>query len=108
VESLLALRSLAVSWPTLLPSSTIAGPCFRLMRAVLAAIGAGRIETFESPTEALDAMAKTVPDIVIAAASMHPLALGSRHDHERPRLARPGREDAPGRGPSGARAADLR
>jgi DNA-binding NarL/FixJ family response regulator len=44
------------------------------MRAMLAAIGTGRIDTYESPTEAIDAMAKTVPDLVIAAASMQPLA----------------------------------
>lgn len=44
-----------------------------LMRAMLAAIGTGRIETYESPTEALDAMAKTVPDLVIASASMQPV-----------------------------------
>ncbi len=48
-------------------------PMLSLMRAMLAAIGAGRIETFESPTEAIDAMAKNVPDVVIAAAAMHPL-----------------------------------
>ncbi len=48
-------------------------PILSLMRAMLAAIGTGRIEAYESPTEALDAMAKTPPDIVVAAASMQPL-----------------------------------
>jgi len=48
-------------------------PILSLMRAMLAAIGTGRIETYESPTEAIDAMAKTPPDLVIAAASMQPL-----------------------------------
>jgi PleD family two-component response regulator len=45
-----------------------------MMRAMLAAIGAGRIETYESPTEALDAMARNVPDLVIAASVMQPLS----------------------------------
>src|SRR5262245_46807913 len=45
-----------------------------LMRGMLAAIGTGRIETFESPTEAFDAMTKQVPDLVIAASSMQPLS----------------------------------
>jgi len=49
-------------------------PMLSLMRAMLAAIGTGRIETYESPTEAIDAMTKTVPDLVITAASMQPLA----------------------------------
>lgn len=48
-------------------------PMLSLMRAMLAAIGTGRIETYDSPTEAIDAMAKAVPDLVIAAASMQPL-----------------------------------
>ena len=48
-------------------------PILSLMRAMLAAIGTGRIETYESPTEAVDAMAKSVPDVVIAAAAMQPL-----------------------------------
>jgi two-component system chemotaxis response regulator CheY len=48
-------------------------PILMLMRAMLAAIGTGRIETYESPTEAADAMAKAVPDLVIAAAAMQPL-----------------------------------
>jgi two-component system chemotaxis response regulator CheY len=49
-------------------------PILSLMRAMLAAIGVGRIETYESPTEALDAMAKDVPGLVIAAAAMQPLS----------------------------------
>jgi DNA-binding NtrC family response regulator len=92
-------------------------PLLSLMRAMLAAIGTGRIETYESPTEAIDAMARTVPDLVIAAASMQPLTgpalvritcarqdhaplkLGpalsrARHDHEHPRQARPCRGGA--------------
>jgi DNA-binding NarL/FixJ family response regulator len=48
-------------------------PMLSLMRAMLAAIGTGRIDTYESPTEGLDAMANTVPDLVIAAASMQTL-----------------------------------
>jgi two-component SAPR family response regulator len=44
-----------------------------LMRAMLAAIGTDRIETYESPTEALDAVTTTVPDLVIASASMQPV-----------------------------------
>ena len=48
-------------------------PILSLMRAMLAAIGTGRIETYESPTEALDAMTKSVPDLVIASAAMQPL-----------------------------------
>ena len=48
-------------------------PILSLMRAMLAAIGTGRIETYESPTEAIEAMAKAVPDIVVAAHAMQPL-----------------------------------
>jgi CheY-like chemotaxis protein len=48
-------------------------PMLSVMRAMLAAIGAGRIDTYESPAEAIEAMATTVPDLVIAAASMQPL-----------------------------------
>jgi two-component system chemotaxis response regulator CheY len=44
-----------------------------VMRAMLAAIGVGRIETFESPTEALGAIRTDVPDVVIAASAMQPL-----------------------------------
>lgn len=49
-------------------------PILSLMRAMLAAIGAGRIDTYESPTEALDAMAKSAPDLVIASATMQPVS----------------------------------
>jgi DNA-binding NarL/FixJ family response regulator len=52
-------------------------PMLSLMRAMLAAIGTGRIDTHESPTEALDAMANTIPDLVIASASM-PTLTGPR------------------------------
>lgn len=48
-------------------------PILSLMRGMLAAIGTGRIESFESPTEALDAMADNTPDLVIAAAAMQPV-----------------------------------
>jgi two-component system, chemotaxis family, chemotaxis protein CheY len=48
-------------------------PILSLMRAMLAAIGTGRIETYESPTEAVDAMATAVPDVVIAGAVMQPM-----------------------------------
>ena len=44
-----------------------------MMRAMLAAIGTGRIETYESPTEAINAMQRAIPDLVIAAAAMQPL-----------------------------------
>ncbi len=49
-------------------------PMLGVMRAMLAAIGVGRIETFESPTEALQSMQTDTPDLVIAAASMQPLS----------------------------------
>lgn len=49
-------------------------PMLAMMRAMLAAIGTGRIETFESPTEALDAMTEETPHIVMTAASMQPLS----------------------------------
>jgi DNA-binding NarL/FixJ family response regulator len=48
-------------------------PMLSVMRAMLAAIGVGRIETYESPAEALDAMARSVPDLVVAAAAMKPV-----------------------------------
>jgi PleD family two-component response regulator len=48
-------------------------PILSLMRAMLAAIGTGRIDIYESPTEAIDAMSKAVPDLVIASASMKPV-----------------------------------
>jgi two-component system chemotaxis response regulator CheY len=49
-------------------------PMLSLMRAMLAAIGTGRIESFESPTEALDAMTANPPDLIIAAAAMQPIS----------------------------------
>jgi PleD family two-component response regulator len=49
-------------------------PILSLMRAMLAAIGAGRIDTFESPIEALNAIREIPPDVVIASACMQPLA----------------------------------
>jgi PleD family two-component response regulator len=48
-------------------------PMLSLMRAMLAAIGAGRIDTYEAPALALQGMARSVPDIVIAAALMKPM-----------------------------------
>jgi two-component system chemotaxis response regulator CheY len=45
-----------------------------VMRAMLAAIGTGRIDIYESPAEALDGMAADLPDLVIAAAAMQPLS----------------------------------
>jgi DNA-binding NtrC family response regulator len=48
-------------------------PMLSLMRAMLAAIGTGRIETYESPTEAMDATARNAPDLIVAAAAMQPL-----------------------------------
>ncbi len=64
-------------------------PMLAMMRAMLAAIGTGRIETFESPTEALDAMTEETPHIVMAAASMQPLSgcalvLAMRHADAEP------------------------
>ena len=44
-----------------------------VMRAMLAAIGAGRIDTYESPAEAIDALARTTPDFLMAADLMQPL-----------------------------------
>jgi two-component system chemotaxis response regulator CheY len=49
------------------------GPMLAMMRAMLAAIGTGRIETHDSPAEALAAMGRTTPDLVIAAAAMQPV-----------------------------------
>jgi DNA-binding NarL/FixJ family response regulator len=43
-----------------------------MMRAMLAAIGTGRIETYETPTGALEAMGRHAPDLVIAASEMQP------------------------------------
>jgi DNA-binding NarL/FixJ family response regulator len=48
-------------------------PMLSVIRAMLAAIGTGRIDTYERPAESVEAMAATVPDLVIAAASMQPL-----------------------------------
>ena len=48
-------------------------PMLSMMRAMLAAIGAGRIQTHEDPAEAFGAMAEDTPDLVIAAASMNPV-----------------------------------
>jgi two-component system chemotaxis response regulator CheY len=48
-------------------------PMLQVMRAMLAAIGTGSIDTFESPVEALKAMRKTPPDLVLAASAMQPL-----------------------------------
>src|SRR5690606_14381052 len=47
-------------------------PMLAMMRAMLAAVGAGRIETHQTPQEALLAMRRSAPDVVIAAASMQP------------------------------------
>ncbi len=48
-------------------------PMLAVMRAMLAAIGTGRVETYESPIEALDRMARDLPDLVIVAAPLEPL-----------------------------------
>jgi DNA-binding NarL/FixJ family response regulator len=48
-------------------------PMLSMMRAMLAAIGTGRIQTHEDPAEAFEAMAEDTPDLVIAAASMNPV-----------------------------------
>ncbi|MGV1014589.1 MAG: response regulator [Methyloceanibacter sp.] len=48
-------------------------PMLAMMRAMLAAIGVGRIETYECPAEALATMTSAPPDLVIAAAAMQPL-----------------------------------
>jgi DNA-binding NarL/FixJ family response regulator len=47
-------------------------PMLAMMRAMLAAIGTGRIDTYESAEEAFDAMARNAPDLVIAAGAMQP------------------------------------
>ena len=49
-------------------------PMLAVMRAMLAAIGTGRVETYDSPVEALDAMPRDLPDLVIAGAAMQPLS----------------------------------
>lgn len=48
-------------------------PMLAMLRAMLAAIGAGRIDTYECPAEALALMDEARPDLVIAAATMTPL-----------------------------------
>src|SRR5262249_4616675 len=48
-------------------------PMLLVMRAMLAAIGAGRIHTYESPTGAIGTMATAIPDLVNAADVMRPL-----------------------------------
>src|SRR6478752_2105644 len=48
-------------------------PMLSMMRGMLAAIGTGRIETYENPFQALEAMVDSVPDLVLAAAAMQPL-----------------------------------
>jgi CheY-like chemotaxis protein len=48
-------------------------PMLQVMRAMLAAIGIGRIDTYDNPVRALEAMSQTPPDLVLAAASMQPL-----------------------------------
>ena len=64
-------------------------PMLSLMRGMLAAIGTGRIDTYESPTEALQAMIQSVPDLVIAASSMQPLSGPALVREMRHRLAGP-------------------
>jgi two-component system chemotaxis response regulator CheY len=49
-------------------------PLLAAMRAMLAAIGVGRITTFDNPSEALEAMQDDVPDIIFAAEEMGPLS----------------------------------
>ena len=41
-------------------------PMLAVIRAMLAAIGTGRVETYESPVDALDRMPPDLPDLVIA------------------------------------------
>jgi two-component system chemotaxis response regulator CheY len=48
-------------------------PMLSVMRAMLAAIGTGRIETHDNPAEAFEAMSRNAPDLVIAAAAMEPV-----------------------------------
>jgi PleD family two-component response regulator len=48
-------------------------PMLAMMRAMLAAIGVGRIDTYAGPADALKGMSVSVPDLVIAAAAMEPL-----------------------------------
>jgi PleD family two-component response regulator len=48
-------------------------PMLQGMRAMLAAIGTGRIDTYESPVKALEAISETPPDLVLVASAMQPL-----------------------------------
>jgi two-component system chemotaxis response regulator CheY len=48
-------------------------PMLSVTRAMLAAIGTGRIETYDNPAEAFEAMSRNAPDLVIAAAAMEPV-----------------------------------
>jgi hypothetical protein len=62
-------------------------PMLLVMRAMLAAIGAGRIHTYESPTGAIGTMATATPDLVIAADVMpQSERSGAGQDHEAPKL----------------------
>lgn len=49
-------------------------PMLDMMRAMLAPIGTGSIETYENPVPALAAIESSPPDVVIAAASMQPMS----------------------------------
>lgn len=60
-----------------------------VMRAMLAAIGAGRIDTYESPAEAIDALARTTPDFLMAADLMQPLTWPGLCQDRAPRALRP-------------------
>jgi DNA-binding NarL/FixJ family response regulator len=44
-----------------------------VVRAMLAAIGVGRIDTYDRPADTMDGMATSMPDLVIAADAMQPL-----------------------------------
>ena len=57
-------------------------PMLSALRAMLAAIGVGRIETFEHPAEALHAMRHAVPDIVTASAGVATFPLDARDGDE--------------------------
>ena len=72
LRSLLYHRALGRDLHKLVIASTTGGRCFWSW-AMLAAIGAGRIHTYESPTGAIGTMATTTPDLVIAADVMQPL-----------------------------------
>jgi PleD family two-component response regulator len=48
-------------------------PMLQGMRAMLAAIGTGRIDTYESPVKALEAISETPPDLDLVASAMQPL-----------------------------------